>query len=67
MKWTLIKHIHTHTRQRVWWSSYRESVFEERLEFVGAVRVGVESENCWSDWSRFGVESCWDRGDIGVE
>ena len=26
----------------------------ERLEFVGAVRVGVES--CWSDWSRVGVE-----------
>ena len=46
MKWTLIKH--THTRQ--------ESVCMERLEFVGAVRVGVESENCWSDWSRVGVE-----------
>ena len=28
----------------------------ERLEFVGAVRVGVES-----DWSRVGVESCWSR------
>ena len=28
----------------------------ERLEFVGAVRVGVESESCWSDWSRVGVE-----------
>ena len=33
-----------------------ESVCVERLEFVGAVRVGVES-----DWSRFGVESCWSR------
>ena len=31
----------------------------ERLEFVGA--VGVESESCWSDWSRVGVESCWSR------
>ena len=39
----------------------RESVCAERLEFVGAVRVGVESESCWSDWSRFGVESCWSR------
>ena len=34
-----------------------ESVCAERLEFVGAVRVGVESESCWSDWSRVGVES----------
>ena len=34
-----------------------ESVCVERLEFVGAVRVGVESEGCWSDWSRVGVES----------
>ena len=25
-----------------------ESVCMERLEFVGAVRVGVESESCWS-------------------
>ena len=33
----------------------------ERLELVGTVRVGVESESCWSDWSRFGVESCWSR------
>ena len=33
-----------------------ESVCVERLEFVGAVRVGVESESCWSDWSRVGVE-----------
>ena len=29
----------------------------ERLEFVGAVRVGVESESCWSEWS----ESSWSR------
>ena len=62
MKWTLIKH--THTRQ--------ESVCMERLEFVGAVRVGVESESCWewleSVWSWELLESsCWDRGDIGVE
>ena len=43
----------------------RESVYVERLEFVG-----VESESCWSDWSRVGVESsnsCWDRGGIGIE
>ena len=33
----------------------------ERLEFVGADRVGVESKSCWSDWSRFEVESCWSR------
>ena len=33
-----------------------ESVCVERVEFVGAVRVGVESESCWSDWSRV-VES----------
>ena len=33
-----------------------ESVCAERLEFVGAVRVGVESESFWSDWSRVGVE-----------
>ena len=38
-----------------------ESVCVERLEFVGVVRVGVESESCWSDWSRVGVESCWSR------
>ena len=37
---------------REWWSGFRESVGVERLEFVGAVRVGVESESCWSDWSQ---------------
>ena len=50
----------------------RESVCVERLEFVGTVRVGVESESCgeWleSVWSWELLESsCWDRGDIGVE
>ena len=58
---TLIKYYYYYKAGRECGGAVRESVCVERLEFVGVVRVGVESESCWSDWSRFGVESCWSR------
>ena len=38
----------------------------ERLDFVGAVRVGVESESCWSVWSRAVRMRVWSVVIIGV-
>ena len=42
MKWTLIKHTHTHKAERENMVERLESVCVERLEFVGAVGVGLE-------------------------
>ena len=48
---TLIKYYYYYKAGRASVVERLESVCVKRLEFVGAVRVGVESESCWSDWS----------------